>query len=367
MIALSKVVITEEIKKAVLEVLDSGRFVKGPRVKKFEEEFAKYCGAKYGTAVSSGTAAIYLALRAIDVKKGDEVICPSFSFIATATPILMIGAKPVFVDVNKNGLMNVDEVEKKITDRTKAVICVHLYGQMCDMDRIMELKEKYGFYLIEDAAQAHGAEFKGKKAGSFGDFACFSFFPSKNLTVTGEGGMVLTNDEELDAKIKALRDHGRDYRQKDGKYISTMLGFNFRMSEIQAAVGIEQLKLLDNFIKKRRLIAKIYDEMLVDIAVEPIKEEDNRKHVYHLYVIKTKYRDKLKEFLNLSGIETGIHYPIPIHKQPIFSEFTCKLPITEKLCKEVLSLPIHPILKEEEVEYICRKIEEFMKSYGLKM
>ena len=358
MIQLSKPVITEEMKRAVLEVLESGRFVKGPKVKEFERDFADYCGVKYATAVSSGTAAIYLALRALGIGKGDEVILPSHTFIATAEPIPMVGAKPVFVDVGEDYNIDVRDVERKISERTKAVICVHLYGQMCDMDALAELKEKHDFYLIEDAAQAHGAEFNGKKAGSFGDLACFSFFPSKNMTVAGEGGMVVTNDEELDARLKALRDHGRDYRRKE-KYSSTMLGFNFRMPEILAAVGIEQLKHLDEWNEKRRKIARIYDEMLREEVKKP-EEFDCRKHVYHLYVIRTKNRDELAEFLKANGIETGIHYPIPVHKQVVFSGYGSRLPKTERICSEILSIPMHPLLSEEEAMYVCEKINEFV-------
>lgn len=360
MIPLSKPVITEEMKKKVVEVLDSGRFVKGPKVKEFEKAFANYCGVKYGTAVSSGTAAIYLALRALDIK-GGEVICPSHSFIATAEPILMVDAKPVFVDIGEDYNLDVDDVERKITDRTKAVICVHLYGQMCDMERLIELKERYGFYLIEDACQAHGAEYDGKKAGFFGDIACFSFFPSKNMTVAGDGGMVVTNDEELDARIKALRDHGRDYRREDGKFSSTMLGFNFRMSELSAVIGLEQLRHLDEWTEGRREIASLYDELLSDKVTKP-KEFERRKHVYHLYVIRSRERDNLREFLFSKGIETGIHYPVAIHKQPIFSG-NCNLPETERICREVLSLPIFPGLSEEDVKYVCEKVNEFVERF----
>ncbi len=358
MIQLSKPVITEEMKKAALEVLESGRFVKGPKVKKFEKNFADYCGVKYATAVSNGTAAIYLALRALGIGEGDEVILPSHTFIATAEPIPMVGAKPVFVDVGEDYNIDIHDVERKISERTKAVICVHLYGQMCDMDALAELKEKHDFYLIEDAAQAHGAEFNGKKAGSFGDLACFSFFPSKNITVAGEGGMVVTSDDELDAMLKTLRDHGRDYRRKE-KYSSTMLGFNFRMPEILAAIGIEQLKHLDEWNEKRRRIARIYDEMLRDEIKKP-KEFDRRKHVYHLYVIRIKNRDELAEFLRTNWIETGIHYPIPVHKQAIFLGYGSRLPRTERICNEILSLPMHPLLTEEEAIYICEKVNEFV-------
>ncbi len=358
-VPLSTPTITEDMKKSVAGVLDSRRFVKGPKVKEFEEKFSRYCGVKHGVGVNSGTSAIYIALRALNIGKGDKVLTPSHSFVASATPILFAGAEPVFVDVGDDYLMSIDDLEEKITEKTKAVICVHLYGQMCDMKRLIELKEKHGFYLVEDACQAHGAEFGGKKSGTFGDISCFSFFPSKNLTVCGDGGMSITNNEEFDAIMKALRDHGRDYRTKEGKFKSTFLGLNMRMSEISGVLGIEQLKYVDEWIDKRRNIAKIYDKLLTDKVTKPINHE-NGKHVYHLYVIITERRDELKEFLSKNEIETGIHYPLPIHKQPIFSN-EWNLPKTEKMCGEILSLPIYPTMKKDEVEFVCEKINEFFK------
>ena len=363
MIKLSKPIITEEMKQRVMEVLDSGRFIKGQQVKNFETEFANYCNVNHGVAVSSGTAAIYLALRALGIKQRDEVILPSHTFIATVEPILMIGAKPLFVDIYRDYNLNVGGVAEKITPKTKAIICVHLYGQMCDMDLLKDLiyeenrLYKNGICLIEDAAQAHGAEFKGKRAGSFGDVACFSFFPSKNLTVAGDGGMIVTNNNELDTKLRALRDHGRDYSTKEGKYLSTMLGFNFRMSEISAVVGSEQLKLLDGWNEKRQKLAGLYDKLLADSNVETPIAGENRKHVYHQYVIRTKQRDELKDYLLKNGIETGIHYRIPVHLQRIFDGETV-LPRTERVCGEILSLPMCPSLSEKDVEFVCKKIRE---------
>ena len=362
-IQLSKPIITEEMKQRVMEVLNSGRFIKGQQVKNFETEFANYCNVNHGVAVSSGTAAIYLALRALGIRQGDEVILPSHTFIATAEPILMVGAKPVFVDIGNDYNLNIEDVKRKITPWTKAIICVHLYGQMCNMDALQDvISEKYKhynqkIYLIEDAAQAHGATFRYKKAGSFGGVACFSFFPSKNLTVAGDGGMVVTNDNELDTKLRALRDHGRDYSTKEGKYLSTMLGFNFRMSEIPAVVGSEQLKLLDSWNEKRRELAGLYDKLLADIPVETPIAGENQKHVYHQYVIRSKQRDELKNYLHKNGIETGIHYRIPVHLQRIFDGETV-LPRTERVCGEILSLPMHPLLSEEDVEFVCKKIKE---------
>ena len=356
MIKLSVPTITEEMKERVLEVLDSGRFVKGPNVAAFEDGFSQYCGAKYGVSVNSGTTSIFLALKALGVGEGDEVIVPSHTFIASATPILMVGAKPVFVDIGDDYLMDVKDVESKITSMTKAVICVHLYGQMCDMDKLMRLKEKFGFAVVEDCCQAHGATYDGRRAGSFGDVACFSFFPSKNMTVAGDGGIAVTADETLYNTMKMLRDHGRDYNTKEGKYTSTILGYNFRMSEIPAAMGLCQLKLIDDWSEKRREIAKRYNELLTDKVIKPTVSE-NRKHVYHLYVIRTEQRDELKDHLQKNEIEAGIHYPVPVNKQPIFDD--CSLPMTEKVCDEILSLPLYPHLSDEKVKHVCQKINEF--------
>lgn len=357
MIPLCMPSVTDEMKGRVLEVLESGRFVKGPEVEEFEKEFSSYCGVKYGTAVSSGTASIYMALRALEVGEHDEVITVSYSFIASASPILLANAKPVFVDIGDDYNLDMDDLEEKITEKTKVVICVHLYGQMCDMGRLMELKEKYGFHLIEDAAQAHGAEYKGRKSGSFGNISCFSFYPSKNMTVCGDGGMALTDDEDLDGKLKMLREHGLDRRAEEGKYRSKMLGFNFRMSEISAVIGKEQLKHLDEWVARRREIADLYRGSLTDEVIKPM-EFEKRKHTYHLYVIRTKRRDELKEYLAKNEIETGIHYPSPIHKQPIFTD-NWNLPKTEKICGEVLSLSMYPTLSKKQVEYVCEKINEF--------
>ena len=359
-IPLSKAFINERMKKHVIKVLESGRYVKGPEVKKFEEEFAKYCKVKYGTAVSNGTMAIYIALRALGIKKGDEVIVPGNSFIASATPILLVGAKPVFADVDETYTIDPKDLENKITSRTKAVIAVHLYGQPCDMDRIMRLKKKYKFYLIEDCAQAHGAEYKGKKVGSFGEIGCFSFYPSKNMTVAGDGGMCITSNKKLDRAMKMLRDHGRDFSKPEGKYTHEILGFNFRMSEISATVGREQLKLLNRFIEKRRKIAKKYDKGLTSKITKPFVAK-GRKHVYHLYVIRTEEanRDRLIEYLKKNGIAPDVHYRLPIHLQPIFKEYKTKLKNVEKFSKQIISLPIYPLLKNKEQQYIIKKINRF--------
>jgi dTDP-4-amino-4,6-dideoxygalactose transaminase len=358
-IPLCKPTLTEEMKKVALEVLESGRYIKGPRIKDFEKNFSDYCNVKHGIAVSNGTTALYVALRSLELQKGDEVILPSHTFVSTGSMIVLAGGKPVFVDVDDSYNMDMEDLEKRVTEKTKAVIPVHLYGQMCDMNRLQELKDKYGFSIIEDAAQAHGAEYKKKKSGGFGDINCFSFFPSKNITVCGDGGMIVTNNDELEIKSRMIRDHGRDYRDKEGKYFHRMLGFNFRLSEILGAIGNVQLQNLDEWVKERRKLASIYDDLLTDNLIKP-EELENRKHVYYVYVIRTEKRDELMEFLKKHEIETGIHYPVPLHQQPIFKPNDYNLPKTELLSKQILSLPMFPTLKEEEVKYVCEKINKFL-------
>jgi perosamine synthetase len=353
-IPLSRPMVDEEMKNQVLAVLDSRRFVAGPRVEKFEDDFSNYCGVTHATAVSSGTAAIYLALKALDIRPGDKVACPSLSFIATATPILHLGAEPVFVDVGDDYNMDMADLARKLTPEIKCVIVVHLYGQIADMEKLLELKKKHGFFLIEDACQAHGAEYIGKKSGSFGDIACFSFYPSKNMTVAGDGGMVLTKEKELDIRLKAFRNHGIIPGPGTNKYLSNSLGFNFRMSEISAAIGIVQLRKLDQWIDARRRVAGQYHQYLPKELILPW-EQPGRKHAFHLYVIRNPNRDKLRNNLLDDGIETGIHYPIPIHRQPPFS-MIAYLPNTDRFCQQVLSLPMFPELSFDEVRYICTNI-----------
>jgi perosamine synthetase len=357
-IPLFKPIITEEMKKSVLEVLDSGRFVSGARVEYFEQAFAEYCQVKNAISVSSGTAAIYLALQALNIGPGDKVACPSFSFIATVSPIKLLGAEPVFIDIGDDYNMNMNDLEKKLTEGIKAVIVVHLYGQMADMSKLMRLKEKYHFSLVKDACQSHGAEYRGKKAGSFGDIACFSFYPSKNMTVAGDGGMVVTSNNELNLQVKALRNHGTRTGASGSRYLSELLGFNFRMSEIAAAIGLVQLKYLDKWIESKRKMAQEYNVLLPDEVIKPI-EYPNRKHTYHLYVIRTHHRDELLSKLKEDGIEAGIHYPIPIHRQPIFKE-TLHLPKTDEFCQQILSLPMHPGLRLQDIKTVCEKLRQYL-------
>jgi len=358
-IPLSKVYMDDETVKAVSEVLNSGWYILGEKVREFEKRFAKFCGVKYAVCTSSGTAALFLSLHALNVMPADEVIVPSFSFIATASPILHVGAKPVFADIDlRTYTMNPEDVEKKISPHTKAIIPVHLYGHPSDLDPLMEIAEKNNLFLIEDACQAHGAEYKKRKVGGIGRIAFFSFYPSKNMTVCGDGGIITTNSEEIAEKIKMLRDHGRKE-----KYVHKVIGYNLRFNEIQATIGIKQLEKLPNWNDARRKIAQVYNKALNNLVDIPI-EESWAKHVYHMYVVRTKKRDELQEFLKRNGISTGIHYPIPIHRQPAIINILGRqtsLRNTELAAKMVLSLPIYPNLTTNEIEYICTKISEFFQ------
>jgi len=359
-IPLVKVYMDGDIKKAVSEVLDSGWYILHEKVREFEGKFADFCHVKNAVCVSSGTASIFLSLLALDIKKGDEVIIPSFSFVSTATPIMEAGAKPVFVDIEtRTCTVDQEKIRKAITKRTKAIMPVHLYGHPANMDAIFEIAKENDLHIIEDACQAHGAEYKGRRVGGIGDVACFSFYPSKNMTVCGDGGAVTTNNEEIAEKVRKLRDHGRE-----DKYLFNLKGYNLRFNEIQAAVGIKQLEKLPAWNEARRKIAKMYNKALKDCVTTPI-EEKWAKHVYHVYVIRTKKRDKLKEYLGQQGVSTIVHYPIPIHKQPAITSILGVQPAlknTEKLAKEVLSIPMHPKLTRSEVEYVSDKIAEFAKS-----
>jgi dTDP-4-amino-4,6-dideoxygalactose transaminase len=359
-IPLSKVYMDDDIKKAVVEVLDSGWYILREKVKEFEDKFAEFCGVKNAVCVSSGTAAIFLSLVALDIKAGDEVIVPSFSFIASAAPVIQVGARPVFVDVEaRTYAADPKKIREAVTKRTKAVFPVHLFGHPANMDPILEIAEENDLRVIEDACQAHGAEYKGRKVGGIGHVACFSFYPSKNMTVCGDGGCVVMNDEEIAEKIRMLRDHGR--REK---YIFDALGYNMRFNEIQAAIGIKQLEKLPRWNEARRNVARMYNEALGELVTTPI-EEKWAKHVYHLYVIRTKKRDKLAEYLKQRGVSTLVHYPVPIHRQPAITGVLGEQPalkVTDKICEEVLSLPTYPSLTKPEVEYVSERISDFLKT-----
>ena len=359
-IPLVKVYMDDDIKKAVLEVLDSGWYILHEKVREFERKFAQFCNVKNAVCVSSGTAGIFLSLLALDIKHGDEVIIPSFSFVSTATPVIEVGAKPVFVDIEpRTYTVDPEKIREAVTKRTKAIMPVHLYGHPTNMDPIMEIAEENDIYVIEDACQAHGAEYKGRRVGGIGHVACFSFYPSKNMTVCGDGGAVVTNNEEIAEIVRKLRDHGR----RD-KYVFELKGYNLRFNEIQAAIGIKQLEKLPKWNEARRNIAKMYDQALKGLVTTPI-EESWAKHVYHLYVIRNKKREELKEFLRRHGVSTLVHYPVPIHMQPAITSVLGTQPAlknTEKFVGEVLSIPMYPGLTKREVKYVSDKITEFFKA-----
>lgn len=366
-IYLSEPILNEEMINNAINALKTERFLKGESIKKFEEEFGKYVGTKYALAVNSGTSALHLSLIASGIKAGDYVVTTPASFIATANAIVYIGAKPIFSDISPE-TYNIDpyileEKIKKYKKKVKAIIPVHLYGYPCDMDHILEIAERYDIKVLEDACQAHGAMYKGKRVGSLGIAGAFSFYPSKNMTVCGDGGMVTTNSEDIAKIVESLRDVGRS---KDSSYFHERIGYTARMNTINAAIGRIQLKHLEEWNEKRRKIAKEYNKKLAGIGdlILPPKENSNIKPVYHLYVIRTKYRDQLKEYLEKNGIECGIHYPLPIHLQMPYRQMGFRermFPNAEKWAKEVLSLPMHPNLTEDDIEYIVTRVDNFFR------
>lgn len=353
----SPVIENEEI-NAVIEVMKSGMIAQGPKVIEFEKEFADFVGAKYGIATNSGTSALHVALLAAGIGEGDEVITSPFTFAATGNSILYTGARPVFVDIDEETFtLDPSKIEEAITDKTKAILPVQLYGQSADMDPIMEIAKKHNLVVIEDAAQAHGAEYNGVKVGNLGDMACFSFYPTKNMT-TSEGGMITTNNEEFAENARVYRAHG-----SKTKYHHEVLGYNFRMTDIGAAIGLEQLKKIDSFNDKRIENAKYLNEKLADVElIETPIVKDGYKHVYHQYTIKVKNgkRDELSEFLLENGIGNGIYYPIPLYNQVLYTEmgYDQSLPVTDKIVEEVLSLPIHAKLTKEDLDLIVEVIKK---------
>lgn len=353
--------IEKEIDSAIKEVLISTKFILGPNVKKFEKEIAAFTGTKYGIGVSNGTDALLLCLRAIGIKPGDEVITTPFTFFASAETTSLLGGIPVFADIDPNTFcLDPKKLEEKITSKTKAIIPVHIFGQMCDMDPIMEIAKKHNIPVIEDACQAIGSEYKGKRAGSIGDLGCFSFFPTKNLGCYGDGGMIVTNNSEYGEYIKLLRVHGAKE-----KYKHIEIGYNSRLDEIQAAILRVKLEFLEEYSKSRYKNAHYYNELFKDVNVVIPFEDKNCKHVYHQYVIKTEKRDQLQEFLKDNNIGTAIYYPVPVHLLPVYKNLGYKegeLPAAEEVCKKVIALPMYPELKKEQQEYVVTKINEFLKS-----
>jgi dTDP-4-amino-4,6-dideoxygalactose transaminase len=353
--------IREEIRSSLEEVFDSVSFVGGPFVESFEKEFAIFCGCGYAAGTSNGTSALWMTLLSLGIGPGDEVITVPNTFIATAEAITFSGARPVFVDVEERGqTMNPALLEKAITPKTKAVIPVHLFGQPADMDPIMEIARKHGLLVVEDACQAHGAQYKGKAAGTIGDAGCFSFYPGKNLGAYGEAGAVVTNDPELAEKIKVLRDHGQSR-----KYFHKVIGWNGRMDGLQGAVLSVKLKYLPAWNEARRKNAALYSSLLTDVKKITLPTEmDYARHVYHLYVIRTHHRDDLKGYLAERGIECGIHYPVPIHLQEAYHHFGIlkgTFPVAEKCAEEFLSLPMYPELTEEQIGYVATELRNKLR------
>jgi len=339
--------IKPEIDAAVARVFETGEFVLGKEVAAFEEEFARYCDVRYAVGVNSGTSALHLALLAAGVGAGDDVITTPFTFVATAAAILQAGACPVFVDIEPGSYtINVDQIERAITSRTKAILPVHLYGQPADLDPILDIARRHGLVVIEDAAQAHGALYKGRPVGGIGHMACFSFYPGKNLGACGEGGAVTTNNADYDRTIRLLRDWGQET-----KYRHVLRGFNYRMDGIQGAILRVKLRRLEAWTTARRRRAAVYDRLLADTGAVTPSTMSYAGHVYHLYVIRTACRDAVRQALLQEGVQTGLHYPIPVHLQQCYADLGGRagdFPCAEAAAREVLSLPMYPELEESD-------------------
>ena len=341
---------TEEMEEAAIHALRNESFVGGESVTKFEEEFARYVGTKFAVSVSSGNGALQISLMALDIGNKSKVITPTNSFIASANCIRMTNAEPILSDIDmKDGGINLSN----ITDKVNAIIPVHIYGNPCNFDSVKLFSEEQNIPIIEDACQAHGAEYKGKKVGSLGNVGCFSFYPTKNMTVGGDGGMTTTDNEETALKIKSIRDNGRKTKNEFDK-----LGFTMRLNTINAAIGRVQLRHLDEKNQRRREIVSIYRKNLVQDCILP--ENKDGKSVYHQIVIKHEKRDDIRKELTDNEIGSAIYYEIPIHKQPIYQEFGYKLPNSEKFSKEIMSLPSYPQLTDEQVLEICEHVNKII-------
>jgi dTDP-4-amino-4,6-dideoxygalactose transaminase len=350
--------IKNEVMQAINEVCESQSFALGPAVAEFEEKIATYCASKYAIGVSSGTDALLGSLMALEIKPGDEVITTPFTFFATTGCIARLGAKPVFVDVEADSY-NIDAglIEEKVTEKTRAIIPVHLFGQIAQMKAITEIARRHNLAVIEDAAQAIGASQDGIKCGNFGDCGCFSFYPTKNLGGFGDGGLVTTNAESLAERIRILRDHGQNPR-----YFYKAIGGNFRLDSVQAAVLTVKLRYLDGWTEKRRQNAAFYDSIFADSPVRAPKIEANNISIYHQYTVTVPERDRLQKFLAENQIGSAIFYPKPLHLQDCFKDLGYRrgdLPVSERLCNEVLSLPVYPELLPEQIEYVAKTALEF--------
>jgi dTDP-4-amino-4,6-dideoxygalactose transaminase len=347
--------IKPEIQEALQKVLDECSFVLGNEVAAFEQEFAAYCGANYGVAVNSGTSALHLALLAAGVGPGDEVITVPFTFVATVAAILYTGARPVFIDIDPCSFtMDMNQLASAVTPRTKAVVPVHLYGQAVDMDPLMEVATRHGLKVIEDAAQAHGAEYKGRRVGGIGDLGCFSFYPGKNLGAYGEGGIVVTNNLDYARTMQMLRDWGQER-----KYCHVLKGYNYRMEGFQGAILRVKFRHLEMWTEARRAHAARYDEFLQDAPVKIPTTLPSRRHVYHVYTVCADQRDEVQRILHHHGIQTGIHYPVPVHLQPGYADLGYKAgayPHAEHAARQVLSLPMFAELTTQQQDVVVDAI-----------
>ncbi|MBI5023393.1 MAG: DegT/DnrJ/EryC1/StrS family aminotransferase [Candidatus Omnitrophica bacterium] len=354
--------IKDKVDVGLKKVFEDGSFILGPQEKAFEEDFARYCGTQYAVGVNSGTDALYLAMLALDIGPGDEVIVPTFTFIATALCVSYTGAKPVFVDI-EDQTCNIDPArfEAAVTRKTKAVIPVHIYGQPADMKEINAIATKHKIAVVEDACQAHGAMYNGKKTGALGDIACFSFYPTKSLGAFGDGGMVVTGNKSLYEKTLMLRDYGRA-----GRYDHKIKGHNSRLDTVQAVVLAAKLPLLDQWNKMRNDVAAHYGKLLkgAEGVVTPAIQKD-RTHVFQTYAVRVPGRDKISDAMKTKGIVALIHYPVPLHLQEAYADLGHKMgdfPVSERIAKEILSLPMFPHMKKDQVEYVCTTLKELLGS-----
>ena len=350
--------IKDEISEAINAVLESGHFVLGEHVEAFEREFATYCGTRYGVAVNSGTSALHLALLALGIGPGDEVITVPFTFVATVAAIQYTGARPVFVDIDPTSYtLDPNQLESAIGSSTKAIIPVHLYGQPADMTAVSEIARRHGVAVIEDACQAHGAEHFGKRVGSLGDLACFSFYPGKNLGAYGEGGIAVTDHEPYVRTIRMLRDWGQER-----KYHHVLKGYNYRLEAIQGTILGVKLRHLEYWTRARLGHARLYDTLLSPSPVKTPKAMPHARHVYHVYAVRSRERDALQSYLQTRGIQTGIHYPIPVHLQKAYADLGYRkgdFPHSERAATEVLSLPMYPELSSTAIEQVAQAIRAF--------
>jgi dTDP-4-amino-4,6-dideoxygalactose transaminase len=348
----------KEIDAAIAKVLDNCTFCLGPEVAQFEKDFAAYCGARHALGFNSGTSALHVAMLLLNLKPGDEVITTPYTFVATSWAISYCGATPVYVDIDDT-TFNLDPklVEKAITPRTKAILPVHLYGQACDLDPLLEICRKHNLALVEDAAQAHGAKYKGKKVGTFGEISCFSFYPTKNVGACGEGGALVTNNDAFAARAKSLREHGATVR-----YYHDEVGYNYRMEGIQGAVLGVKLKYLEKWNSERRRVVMRYHELLADTPLRLPAEASYGESIYHLYTVRHPRRDELKKHLENHKIGSALHYPLPLHLQKCYASLGYKagdFPIAEQATRECLVLPIYPELTEEQIQRVASVIKQF--------